>query len=125
VRSSGRCSSSSRPTLAFDADVAEAFFAAMRDRFDGPVAREPRHATWFEGKAEKLVTKFRVARVAADPAVVEGASVSGAWGGLVYYRLHGSPRVYYSASWTSRKTGRLGTAREPQARRGRHPRQGR
>ena len=85
------------PSLAFDAKVAEPFFTALRERFDGHVVLEPRHATWFEGQAEKLVTKFRVARVAADPAVTEGASAPGGWDGLVYYRLHGSPRVYYSA----------------------------
>ena len=85
------------PSLAFDADIAEAFFAVLRDRFEGQIVLEPRHATWFESKAERLVTKFRVARVAADPAVVDGASEPGGWDGLVYYRLHGSPRVYYSA----------------------------
>ena len=84
------------PSLAFDADAAEGFFAALRERFDGAVVLEPRHATWFEGRAERLATEYRVARVAADPAVVEGASQPGGWGGLVYYRLHGSPRVYYS-----------------------------
>jgi uncharacterized protein YecE (DUF72 family) len=38
-----------------------------------------------------------VARVAADPAVVPEAVRPGGWTGLVYYRLHGSPRIYYSA----------------------------
>ena len=32
-----------------------------------------------------------------DPATVEGAVEPGGWTGLVYYRLHGSPRMYYSA----------------------------
>ncbi|WP_439624894.1 DUF72 domain-containing protein [Gemmata sp.] len=85
------------PSLAFDAGTADPFFAALRDRFDGAVVLEPRHATWFESGAERLATKFRVARVAADPAVAAGASAPGGWDGLVYYRLHGSPRVYYSA----------------------------
>ena len=85
------------PSLAFDADVAESFLAALRERFNGAVVIEPRHATWFESKAERLMTAYRVARVAADPAVVEAASESGGWDALVYYRLHGSPRVYYSA----------------------------
>jgi uncharacterized protein YecE (DUF72 family) len=85
------------PSLAFDADVAESFLAALRERFDGAVVIEPRHATWFESRAERLVTEYRVARVAADPTVVEEAAEPGGWDGLVYYRLHGSPRVYYSA----------------------------
>ena len=43
------------------------------------------------------MTKYRVARVAADPAAVPTAAEPGGWDGLVYYRLHGSPKVYYSA----------------------------
>jgi uncharacterized protein YecE (DUF72 family) len=85
------------PSLGFSADVAEAFFAALRERFDGDIVLEPRHPSWFESKAERLVTRFRVARAAADPAVVGGASGPGGWDGLVYYRRHGSPKVYHSA----------------------------
>ena len=39
----------------------------------------------------------RVARVAADPAPAPGAERSGGWGGLIYYRLHGSPVKYRSS----------------------------
>lgn len=85
------------PSLPFSAEIAEGFFAALRNRFDGDVAVEPRHASWFEAGADRLVTKYRVARVAADPAVVPKAMEPGGWDGLVYYRLHGSPQVYYSA----------------------------
>ena len=70
---------------------------SLRDRFDGDVALEPRHASWFEPAADRLVTGYRIARVAADPAVVPAAAEPGGWDGLVYYRLHGSPKVYYSA----------------------------
>ncbi len=38
-----------------------------------------------------------MARVAADPARVAAAAEPGGWRGLTYYRLHGSPRTYYSA----------------------------
>jgi uncharacterized protein YecE (DUF72 family) len=85
------------PSLSFSADVAEMFLSELRDRFDGEVALEPRHASWFEPAAERLVTKHRVARVAADPAAVPEAAEPGGWDGLIYYRLHGSPKVYYSA----------------------------
>lgn len=84
------------PSLAFSADVAKAFFAALRERFDGAVALEPRHPSWFEPSSEKLITKHRIARVAADPAVVPAAGEPGGWDGLVYYRMHGSPKIYYS-----------------------------
>lgn len=85
------------PSLAFSPNVAEDFFGELRARYDGPVAAEPRHATWFDDDAERLLVAWRVARVAADPARVPAAAELGGWPGTVYYRLHGSPRTYYSA----------------------------
>lgn len=85
------------PSLAFDANAASAFLDALRKRFAGIVVCEPRHPTWFESDAEQVLVHFRVARVAADPAPVPRAARPGGWGGFVYYRLHGSPRIYYSA----------------------------
>ncbi|KPV48212.1 hypothetical protein SE17_39290, partial [Kouleothrix aurantiaca] len=69
----------------------------LRARFDGDVACEPRHASWFTPGAKQLLTEARVARVAADPAPVPGAGEPGGWPGLVYYRWHGSPEMYVSA----------------------------
>lgn len=85
------------PSLAFDAEVVGAFFAGLRDRYSGPVVCEPRHPSWFLPGPDRLLTDREVARVAADPALVPEAGEPGGWGGLVYYRLHGSPRPYYSA----------------------------
>jgi uncharacterized protein YecE (DUF72 family) len=85
------------PSLAFDGAVAVPFFAALRARFAGDVVCEPRHPSWFEAEAEQVLVGHQVARVAADPAAVPSAAQPGGWEGLVYYRLHGSPRVYYSA----------------------------
>ncbi|HEX3361640.1 MAG TPA: DUF72 domain-containing protein [Solirubrobacterales bacterium] len=85
------------PTLAFSASIAESFFAELRDRFGGDVALEPRHASWFTPAADRLARQYRVARVAADPAVVPAAAEPGGWDGLLYYRLHGSPKIYHSA----------------------------
>ena len=85
------------PSFAFDAAVAGAFFADLRARHDGPVACEPRHATWFEADADELLAVNRVARVAADPARHPTAAEPGGWRGLEYWRLHGSPRMYDSA----------------------------
>ena len=86
------------PSLAFDIDVAGRFFDLLRRRHGGgPVACEPRHASWFEPQAEALMKEHCVARVAADPEPCPGASQPGGWPGLVYLRLHGSPRMYWSA----------------------------
>ena len=85
------------PSLAFDAKVVGEFLAQVRERTDSDMVCEPRHASWFADDVDRLLAKFRVARVAADPAVVPRAAEPGGWDGLVYYRLHGSPRMYYSA----------------------------
>lgn len=84
------------PSLRFDAAVADGFFAELQERIAAPVACEPRHASWFAPEMDAWLAARRIARVAADPANVAGAGESGGWGGLVYYRWHGSPRIYYS-----------------------------
>jgi uncharacterized protein YecE (DUF72 family) len=61
------------------------------------VVCEPRHASWFSPDAETLLQRFEVGRVAADPTTIAGADRPGGWPGIVYYRLHGSPRIYWSA----------------------------
>ncbi|MDH0865241.1 DUF72 domain-containing protein, partial [Mitsuaria sp. GD03876] len=93
------------PSLAFDAKVARAFFKSMRSAFDGGIVCEPRHPSWFTEVAETLLVSERIGRVAADPARPAGAGEPGGWlgehgngrGATVYYRWHGSPRVYWSA----------------------------
>jgi uncharacterized protein YecE (DUF72 family) len=85
------------PSLQFNAAVAEDFLAALRGQTATPIVCEPRHATWFTPQAEELMRARRVGRVAADPACVELALSPGAWSSTAYYRLHGSPRTYYSA----------------------------
>ena len=85
------------PSLAFEARVARTFFTALRKRFDRGVALEPRHASWLEDRADRLLNDFEVARVAADPPRAAGGGEPGGWRGLAYFRLHGSPRMYYSS----------------------------
>ena len=84
------------PKLVFDRDVARPFLETLRMVHAGPVAFEPRHASWFLAEPDALLREFEVARVAADPARVPEAARPGGWPGLRYYRLHGSPRTYYS-----------------------------
>ena len=85
------------PSFAFDARVIARFLDLLRDRHEGDVVWEPRHATWFTGAADALLARYHVARVAADPACAPGADAPGGWDGLTYYRLHGSPRTYWSS----------------------------
>ena len=85
------------PSLQFEAAVADRFFAALRSRSSVATVCEPRHPSWFTPDADELLTRLGVARVAADPACVSAAAEPGGWPGLGYYRLHGSPRIYYSA----------------------------
>lgn len=87
------------PSLAYDARVAETFFAMLRRRSAAPVACEPRHASWFAPAVDALWARHAIARVAADPARLPEAARPGGAGAPArwrYWRWHGSPRIYYS-----------------------------
>ncbi|HEY0076190.1 MAG TPA: DUF72 domain-containing protein [Abditibacteriaceae bacterium] len=84
------------PSLKYHPETVSIFFKALRQRFVGDVVCEPRHITWFAPEAEELLITHRIARVAADPALTPTAAETGGWHELMYYRLHGSPRIYYS-----------------------------
>jgi uncharacterized protein YecE (DUF72 family) len=84
------------PSLAYVEEVAIAFFEVLRERFEGDVACEPRHATWFSDSVSAALSRAHVVRVAADPACVPEAASPGGWTGFTYRRLHGSPRMYFS-----------------------------
>ncbi len=110
------------PSLAWDARIARTFFGLLRESWEGPVACEPRHASWFEPSADRALARLRVARVAADPARHPTAARPGGWlgpqgdgdGALLYSRWHGSPRVYWSSyepAWLAQQAAAL--ARRP------------
>ena len=84
------------PSLAFKADLGS-FYLDLRARFEGDVACEPRHRSWFTDEVDHLLAALSTTRVTADPAVVPRAAEPGGWSGFRYYRLHKSPRMYYSA----------------------------
>ncbi|KAB2941257.1 MAG: DUF72 domain-containing protein [Hyphomicrobium sp.] len=105
------------PRLAFDASVAGTFFATLRQLFAGDVVCEPRHAAWFGGEAARLFRKFHVARADADPPPA-AATEAADFGHVRYYRLHGSPRMYYSA-YTPESLAALATRLQQTARSGR------
>jgi uncharacterized protein YecE (DUF72 family) len=85
------------PSLVFDQAVAANFFSMLRARTPLSIVCEPRHESWFNAEADELLEQSQVARVAADPARAPAAALPGGWRGLNYYRLHGSPKIYYSA----------------------------
>jgi uncharacterized protein YecE (DUF72 family) len=85
------------PSLAMDAQTACRFFAELRERYDGDVVIEPRHASWFTSQADELLVSLAIARVAADPARVPAAAHPGGRARLAYWRWHGAPRVYWSS----------------------------
>ncbi len=85
------------PSLAFEEARAAAFFQMLREVCAGSVVLEPRHASWFCADAAARLEQFQVSRVAADPRVVPSAFEPAGSRAVVYYRLHGSPRRYYSA----------------------------
>ena len=84
------------PKQLFDLTRVRAFFTELRTLYSGSIALEPRHHTWFTPEVNSLLIDLDIARVAADPARVPEAAHPGGSANLLYYRLHGSPRTYYS-----------------------------
>jgi uncharacterized protein YecE (DUF72 family) len=84
------------PSLTFEEGVSDRFLREMRSRVSGDIVCEPRHRSWFTPDVETLLRELLITRVAADPAPVPRAGEPGGWRGLSYFRLHGSPRIYYS-----------------------------
>jgi uncharacterized protein YecE (DUF72 family) len=87
------------PSLAFEHSIASSFLDTLRRGLGEltDIACEPRHSSWFGAEADGCLRDRRVARVVADPVLAPGGELPGGWTGLRYRRLHGSPRVYYSA----------------------------
>jgi uncharacterized protein YecE (DUF72 family) len=84
-------------SVVFEARVAASFFRGLAAAIPCPVACEPRHASWFSPKANDTLRRYGISRVAADPAKIPGGDEPAGAERLIYYRLHGSPRMYYSA----------------------------
>ncbi len=87
------------PSFRFDAAVAQDFFHAIRELTSVPIACEARNASWFGNAVDAVFDDYRVTPVLAHPAPA-GCNFRASGnesGGFSYRRLHGSPRVYYSA----------------------------
>ncbi len=85
------------PNHEFERDKAEAFFERLGSAADAGVLCEPRHESWFEEEPDTMLQELNVGRVAADPPSAEGAAAPAGWKDIMYYRLHGSPRMYYES----------------------------
>jgi uncharacterized protein YecE (DUF72 family) len=85
------------PSLVFDKTATRSFLSMFRGLYGGPAVLEPRHVSWFGAEPDSILREFHVARVAADPALTPEAGQPAGWPEPVYFRLHGSPRRYYSA----------------------------
>jgi uncharacterized protein YecE (DUF72 family) len=84
------------PSFAFDARRVSRFLALLRELHPGAAVCEPRHPTWFDGRADHLLERHGIGRVAADPAIVPVAASPAGAPELAYFRLHGTPRMYWS-----------------------------
>jgi len=84
------------PSFEFDRRRVMQFFTRLRTADRGPVVCEPRHPSWFTDDVDQLLRRFRIARVAADPIRGAGSGCPAGWTGIAYFRLHGSPRMYWS-----------------------------
>jgi len=83
------------PSLALDMATARNFFSELRDSTSAQVVCEPRHASWLTKEGAGVMQEAGVSCVWADPAPVANVEPAGI-SGLLYLRLHGSPRIYYS-----------------------------
>lgn len=85
------------PGLVFDLQVAARFFRELRQTTDVDVVCEPRHLSWASDEAGALLAEYAIGRVIADPSPVPVNVARAATDSLRYFRLHGSPQVYYSS----------------------------
>jgi uncharacterized protein YecE (DUF72 family) len=85
------------PSLAYRPPEVLPFLDQLRRLHAGPVTCEPRHPSWFHPAVSRALRERGVARVAADPARQPRAAVPAGDPHLQYFRLHGSPRIYYDA----------------------------
>jgi len=81
-------------SLAFESRVSGHFFELLAAHSSVRLACEPRHPSWFSASASDFLQRHGIARVAADPSKNPGGDLPGGSRNLVYYRLHGSPKMY-------------------------------
>ncbi len=83
------------PSLAFDQPVCTAFFHSLRARFDGLLACEPRHRTWFTDAVDRFLTDFDALFTRDKPVIFAFHGYPALIHRLIYNRTnHGSFHVH-------------------------------
>ena len=85
------------PSLAYSDGIVQRFFEGLRRRHDGPVVCEPRHPSWFTATVARVLVRYAIGRVGADPQCATNGDCPAGWSRIQYFRLHGSPRMYWSS----------------------------
>ncbi len=84
------------PKQEFAKASVEKFLQYLRSRFQGSLVCEPRHASWFNEPAAKILQNFGVSYVLADPSHEDIFMSEWRHRDPIYIRLHGKPKIYYS-----------------------------
>jgi len=84
------------PSLEFRDSHSDLFLARLRSVYSGAIAFEPRHRSWLQPEALQMMKNYSLSKVFADPAPCPLPMSQSPLSGLVYFRLHGSPRIYKS-----------------------------
>ena len=85
------------PSLGYSDRIVQRFFEGLRRRHDGPVVCEPRHPAWFTTAVARVLVRYAIGRVGADPQCAPNGDSPAGWTGVQYFRWHGSPRMYWSS----------------------------
>jgi uncharacterized protein YecE (DUF72 family) len=84
------------PSGIFDESVASAFFDVLRQETSAHLVCEARNPSWFGNEATALFEAYGITRVVADPVPTGCEFAAHTASRFAYFRLHGSPRMYYS-----------------------------
>lgn len=101
------------PSLEFDAGSAEKFISKLSEYSSRlKIAWEPRHISWADKNAVRLMADYGVSKVLADPerCPTTASQRKTLETKLRYYRLHGSPVIYrssYSPDVLARIAGKI------------------
>ena len=84
------------PSFSFDATIVTPFWISCARCTTVPSYASRGMRRGSRRRSPRSSIGYRVSRVAADPPPVPAAVVPAGWPGVAYFRLHGSPRKYWS-----------------------------